>query len=553
MVVADGGPDRVFADSARTGRASANLHFWRSSAGPRANIKKNIAEIKETSLTFSCTVDASDMVAQLTGTDIGLLRFDPTTSSYALQHDLVARALGDRKDISSDESWHQTLQDQQTRLTNAHGYSESELFGAQRPVRKKIRVAELRFWDHKLLAYAAEHGFFSRLGIEAEVVEYPNNMSAHELAAELEVDEHTMSVYSYPGNLMSAEEHRVSTDLVVLNMFEGYAVVGNRNIGLTDDKSASGWDRLQRVLHVHLDSLKFIAEDVGARNFFVKFLRMMSDDPTLAADAWHSRIQSAIHVSSITGSELLNSVVDSTKASPCLAIITAPTWAVSRMMQDDIETFMDHRSASAALSSSRGHSPEKSGLRENLAVFNVMHVQMPRVSRLAADEQAQLMRIAAVGIFTASFAWAHDEQIGMWIRNRWINTMSAADTAHKDVTASVFLDVFRRSYRFVPFLDQFDNYFDPKNGVSFSTPPLAIDQSTKEPTAWWLYRALLEACSEYRQLAIQVECRRLRNGTTWPPDVLANIERAHRHAEIFNYYDARQFIRDVWLSVSSNE
>lgn len=523
----------------------------RGTGDMRCSQRKSIADLESSARDAECILASatSSVLPLLASTEIGLLAKLDGSDEYTLRHDLLSRVFNRRQKISSVELWRQTFTDQQKRISLARSYSLEELYGEDSPYIQKIQLAELRFWDHKALAYASAQGFFKRLGFDVQMVVCNENVSATDLMKTLATKPQTLAVYSFPRRLMSPPERKSCTDVVVLNQFTGYAVICNASALLPRLEEEISWEKFDSTIVAMIKSyeydhrVRFVAEDKGAANFFKQALKLFRGKIRRHSSAAISKLSKAVEIAPLAGTAVLDDVFQTDV--PFVAIVTAPTWAISRMMGENIKTVFDHRNLLMLLDQPNHLDTEIARrMRHSLVVHNVLNINIPHDS-IKSEHDPLLMKLASVGLFLANCIWALDDDVGKWIRNQWINTQpSYSPHVDKGVTEEVFLDTFRRSYLYAQSGEYFNNYFD------FRTDPVLHQRGISDHSipddcqmAMQIYNKLLQAQVNYQQYAVALASALKHPDKKIEQSVNDLIERARKHADICNYYDAERILK----------
>lgn len=508
----------------------------RSEIGVRIRHRISLADIKRLALTENCLAGPAEMAHVLCGPGIGLLSPPDADGCFALQHDLICLSFDLEPAIGSRSFWVQGARNRRQRTRLAAGYGIDDLFDAyDKPAPQTLRVSELRFWDHKSLAYAEHQGFFARLGLQVELVDVNDDISAADLRLKLHEAPVAHAVFSYPRALMNSAELEESRDIVVLNSFTGYAVVCNaraaRTLSAYDEKENwEGFDRIcNELLQLHVDGCRFEPEDDGARDFLGHMLDMHShrtgdDDVRAAVD----RVRDKTHSSELAGLEFVKA--RRLESEPWVAIVTTPTWALAMVDKRSILPVIDQRTLLGLLDSSpTDQGPHLAALRRKLEVRNVMNLSLG-VLLPGQDAETLMMRLVSVGLFVADYIWAQDREAGNWIRKRWID--AATQPNGQRVSLPVFMGTFRRSCGYVTAHEHGRRYF----GTTWDDDC---------PTALSLHHRWRQAEMDYeRQLAALTALQRQHRAE--PDDLVRRlVERASNHAEIENYFDAQRLIADA--------
>lgn len=500
--------------------------------GGRVSLRMSHAEMEVAAKKAECELPVDRMLDLLSSPEVGLLRVE-NRETWTLRHDLLCLTFDSVSEGTAQHVWRRAEPERRSRIAEAAKYTLEDLFGDDPPRREPLRIAELRFWDHKLLSYAKEGKLFDRLGFDVQPVACDENVTAHELVARMNDATKAGTVYSFPRELMQADEQRDSTEIVVLNLFTGFAVICNKTAQvpcITEDWSWNRFDEcLRSLLTLPNPITSYLAEDELAKGFFLQLL----DIAKLRLDeSWCEKIKrigDSVEIVDSAGVALVDRVFRE-RDGPCVAIVTAPTWAMAKMVEGDIKTAIDHRHVLNLLDHAAGLIPEQVHvLRRALLVHNVLNIQWPRDRVLSGELDPLLLRLASIGLFLADCVWANDEAVGQWIRQRWNDVPRLAGDDAK-VSLPVFLDTFRRSYRFVPSSEYSEIYFE-------THWPEAC------PTTLLIYRRLTEFRLNFHQLCAEAATRIRAQGENVPQDISALVERAHKHAAISNYYDAWRLMK----------
>jgi hypothetical protein len=514
----------------------------RSEIGVRIRQRTSLADIERLALAEKCLAGPTEMARVLCGPGIGLLSPPDADGRFALQHDLICLSFDLEPAIGSRSFWVQGARNRRQRTRLAADYGIDDLFDAyDKPAPQTLRVSELRFWDHKSLAYAEHQGFFARLGLQVELVDVDVDISAADLRRKLHEAPGAHAVFSYPRVLMNAAELEESRDIVVLNSFAGYAVVCNaraaRTLSAYDEKE--NWEGFDRVctalMQLHVDGCRFEPEDDGARDFLRHMLDIHShrtgdDDVRAAVD----RVRAMTHSSELAGLEFVNALRRS-ESEPWVAIVTTPTWALAMVDKRSILPVIDQRTLLGLLDSYPADlGPDLAALRRKLEVRNVMNLSLG-VSLPGQDAETLMMRLVAVGMFVADYIWAQDREASNWIRKRWIDAATQPNSqpvSLQRVSLPVFMGTFRRSCGYVTAHEHGRRYF----GTTWDDDcPMALSLNHRWRQAEMDYERQLAALT-----ALQRQDRA-------EPDALVRrlVERASKHAEIDNYFDAQRLIADA--------
>lgn len=512
-------------------------------SGARVGVRQSLADIERIAEKLECEAHVTRMIDCLVDPEIGLLAKLDNPRPYALRHDLIRLTFDHRAESPSPEFWQQTVDDQRARIYRAAGYTLQDLFGDEPPSSQKLRVAELRFWDHKMLAYATYAGFFERLGFNVEPVRVAENVSATELVDRLTDGHDCRAVFSFPRSLMSVDERRLSRDVVVLNSFTGFAVICNSAAGLRHFEDGDSWadfeNNIDALLALPPHRAVYLAEDQGAKDFFGLLLEIAQ---LCKGPKSHSAIEamSALTThSKSAGPEILERML-SEHDQPCVAIVTAPTWATARIVGDKIITVFDHRSLLHVLDQIPDSAKSAYvDVRRKLKVRNVMNIHLEREAE-DSDLESILMRLASIGLFLSARVWASETDVCEWIRTRWIASGQSSHSHGGGMSAKVFMPTFRRSYHYTTANEHGDLYF-------------GAEWPDDCASALIIHQKLILAKMSYQEQTASLTG--FEASASVPEDVRLLVERARRHAEIFNYFDARrlldQAMQKLTLQVSS--
>jgi hypothetical protein len=505
----------------------------RTALGVRTRLRLSMADIEKLRLTAYCEVPAERMVKALTDASIGLLAKADERGRYALQHDLICLTFDQLAAISSPGFWLQADRDRRSRIKRAIQYQHRDLYDVDdAPPRHRIKMAELRFWDHKTLAYADEHGLFDRLGFDVERVLCNEDVTATELLGRLDCDADTHAVFSYPRISMKESEQQISRDIVMLNSFTGFAVICNASAArkLQPYQEDGEWTSFDKVIRALLElrtegNCSFLAEDSLARDFFVHLLAIarlrFGDDIAAPLDA----VAEATTCSTLSGFEFIDSLLK--LQVPSIAIVTAPSWALAMVDERSLKPVIHQRALLGLLDGADSDSdPSLGALRRALEVRNVMNLRHA-ASVSAADIEAMELRLASIGLFLADCVWAQDTHVGDWIRKRWAATATGNHGAQ--ISKAVFLGTFRRSCGFVAAEEYGRRYFGGR-------------WADDCPSALKLHHKLQLARMDYEDGVAALAARE--NATGAASNAAASLlRRARNHADINNYHDARRLVR----------
>jgi hypothetical protein len=315
----------------------------------------------------------------------------------------------------------------------------------------------------------------------------------------------------------------------VLNLFTGFAIVCNRAAQLPSTGDDLTWEHfdvcLRSMLAFRDPPPRYLAEDELAKDFFLQALDIARLRLGASAHEAIDQLASSVNIDAAAGAALVERIIKSMQ--PCIAIVTAPTWAVAKMVEGDIATLMDQQGLLDLLHQPSDFPPDEvHRIRRGLLVHNVMNIQWPRSRQwVGGEDEPVLLRLASVGLFLADCLWANDEAAGLWIRERWNRTPALAGDDITTVSPDVFLSTFRRAYRYAPSSEYSESYFES-------------DWPEECPTALHVYRRLMELRLDFHQLCADTTANIRGGGKCTPDDVVDLIERAHRHAAICNYFDA---------------
>lgn len=507
----------------------------RSAIGVRIRDRMTPDDIGRLALKENCSAGAAAMAGALSGPRIGLLSPPDADGYLALQHDLICLSFDLAPAIASPPFWVQAARSRRQRIRQAVGYGIKDLFDVHdNPPPQKLRVSELRFWDHKSLAYAEHLGLFARLGLHAELVPVERDVSASELRRELQQAPGAHAVFSYPRVLMNAAELDESRDIVILNSFTGYAVVCNRRaaevLPIYDEKE--NWGSFERVctalMQLHANGCRFEPEDDGACEFLVHMLdihRNCTGSEVVRAAV--GRIRATTHSSDLAGLEFVNALLR-VESEPWVAIVTTPTWALAMVDERSMLTVIEQRALLGLLDSGRADEPVMIALRRKLEVRNVMNLTLGDLPP-GQDAETLMMRLVSVGLFVANCMWAEDREAGKWIHKRWSDQATLA--SGQQVSMPVFMGTFRRSCAYVTAEEHGRRYF----GTTWDDDC---------PTALWLHHRWQQARMDYeRQLAALTTLQGWHGAE--PDDAICRlVRRARKHAEIENYHDAQRLMAE---------
>lgn len=504
-----------------------------AAGGGRVSLRKSRAELDRLAVEAACEVPLDHMLELLKLPEISLVTVAADGHSLTLQHDLLGMTF-DAVGTPTPRTWAERVRERRRRIDHAIGYTIDQLFGDAPPQRHSLTIAELRFWDHKLLSYADALHLFDRLGFDVLRVKCDENVTAEELAGRLANGTSAEAVYSFPRELMSDHERRASTELVVLNLFTGFAIVCNRAVNFSSAGDDWTWERFDECLQSMFTSREppphYLAEDSLAKDFFLKVLDIARLRLGPSSHETIDQLASSVTIVDDPGTAIMDWIIR--RREPCIAILTAPTWAVARMVESDVSTLMDHQGLLDLLHQPSDLPPDEvRRLRRGLLIHNAMHIQWPRSRQWAeGEDEPVLLRLASVGLFLADCLWADDEAAGRWIRERWNNTPSLAGDDITSVSSDVFLSTFRRAYRYAPSSEYSETYFES-------------DWPDECPTALHVYRRLMELRLDFHQLCADTTAKIRGGGECAPDGIAALIERAHRNAAISNYFDAWRLMK----------
>lgn len=512
---------------------------YRNSSGVRIRRISSVDEIETLARDAECEASALSMIEALSRADVGLLASTDKPDSFTLQHDLICLTFDQTPIVTSPGFWLQADRFRRKRIDKAADYRLKDLFVGDEPPVEKLRIAELRFWDHKTLAYANKLGFFDRLGFSVECVSCDEDISATDLVRKLECDHDTHAVYSYPRVLMSRPEMEASQDIVVLNSFTGFAVICNAAAALPCFQESSGWNSFDEVTEGMLalgdHDGSYLAEDNLAKDFFEHLLtieQFRRGDDVTATSARRSAV-----CSDEAGISFVERLLRET--SPCIAIVTAPTWALAMMLgEDNMKTVIDQRTLLRLLDDEGTVVNHRlSAIRRKLEVRNVMNLQLAR-DRTGSDNEPMMMRLASIGLFLADWIWAQDVKAGEWIRTQWSSTAAGAHDHGRRISLPAFLNTFRRSCGFSASHEHADRYFGA---------PWSDDCAT----ALDIHHKLRQAQMHYEKQTVALGALASQLDGVVSEPIIALIHRARKHADINNYYDAKRLIDEAMVMLSS--
>ena len=502
----------------------------RSPLGVLVREKKARADLKVLARSAECGADPDRMAAALSAPGIGLFSVGGD-GSVALQHDVICLSLDLRSEIPAPGFWLQSARNRRRRILKAATYGIEDLFDDDKPVPQALRVAELRFWDHKSLAYATHLGLFARLGLEAEIVRVEEDISASSLCRMLQQKSGAHAVFSYPRVLMDRTELEECRDVVVLNSFAGYAIVCNRAAATTlhPFEEQESWESFEAVctqmLQLQAAGCRFEAEDDGARVFLSHMVEIYRQRTSSAADL------SVELPSELVGIEFVNHLLHHEK--PFIAVVTTPTWALAD--ERNMLTVIGQRALLGLLDNdSADPGPQLTTLRRKLEIRNVMNLKLGVLPR-GEDRDALMLRLLSVGLFVAEYIWAQDKEAGRWIRDRWMRLDRTGD--HR-ISLPMFTRTFRRSCAYVTAQEHGRRY----HGTAWNddcTRALSLHQRWQE-----------EQMSYERQLTAMTALQETKADAA-APQVCALVTRARRHAGIENYYDANRLMSLALRSVTN--
>lgn len=331
--------------------------------------------------------------------------------------------------------------------------------------------------------------------------------------------------------MMTHEEKCRSLDVVVLNLFTGFAVICNEAAALPGQPAACEWNAFKNTVQALVDlcsvGARYEAEDALAKGFFEHILSIAKSEMDPSVIEAINRLESSVKQTDEPGVAIIEKAL-SDRSTPFVAIVTAPTWAAARMVERELKTVIDHRyvidllDRAPDVAKSRLHE-----LRRKLLVHNVMNIHVPPKQPLDKQLEELSLRLSSIGLFVADCVWAFDERVGDWIRNRWNEDLKLA-VNHRKVSTEIFRSTFRRAYRYAPSNEPTDPYLGAE-WPGDCTCTLKIRHK------------LQMARIDYENQAAKVTIRKGKDGRL-PQDICALIERAHRHAAICNFYDAKRLM-----------
>lgn len=509
--------------------------------GVRVRPHLSVADIETLARNAECETSTSLMIDALTRADVGLVTGTDESAALRLQHDLVCLVFDQTLAVASTGFWRQSCRNRRKRIDTAEKYQLADLFVGDAPPVEKLRIAELRFWDHKTLAYAHELGFFDRLGFSVECVPCDVDISAGDLVNMLACNPDTHAVYSYPRGLMSTPERRTSQDIVVLNSFTGFAVICNAKAALPSYQKDGGWTSYNEVTSALLGLRKsggrYLAEDSLAKEFFEHLLAVESSRSGEALSEAARSVADVTECSDNDGISFVECLLR--ESSPCVAIVTAPTWALAMMLgENSVKTVIDQRTLLGLLDEEGSAANNTlSAIRRKLEVRNVMNLKLAR-DRTQGENEPMMMRLASVGLFLADWIWAQDVRAADWIRGRWSSTRAGARDYGRRISLPAFLNAFRRSCGYAASHEHADRYF----GALWSDDC---------PNALEIHHKLMHARMDYESQTAALAARESQLDVAISEPIAALIHRAGRHANINNYYDAKRLIDQAVVMLNS--
>jgi len=495
-------------------------------AGDRIRLQKSEREIGELAKSAECEANTHYMLKALSSEKFCLLEGPTNEGFFSLQHDLICQIFDRESTVASPTFWEQSTLDKRKKIERAHLYGKDDLFDGDAPPEVSLNIAELPFWDHKTLAYANHLGFFKRLGFSTECTVYDQEISATDIVNKSNTDPDALTVFSYPRTLMSDSEKQVSRNIVLLNSFSGFAIICKPGPLLPSFKEEDGlgsfFEIMDALVDLQLSGQTFWAEDNLAKKFFDDLLAVRSiynfnDERPLVSAAKISVLPES------TGIRFVSQFLSDPDAQ--FAIVTAPTWASAIMIgEPNLKTVIDQRSVLSLLDYKRIVGNEKLiRIRRNLEVRNSMNLYFSGEQTAISDEPV-IMRLASVGLFLADWIWAQDELASEWIRGRWASSDNVVFDKPLKISRSAFLNAFRRSCEFVLSNQHSDRYYGDL-------------QQEESSGSLHVHHKILTARMDYENKITELGKKTAGEISV---DVANLIERAKKHAEINNYYDAKR-------------
>lgn len=525
-------------------------------SGSRLTSSLNIAELQSRVERIGLTPEAINKFLELLNEDdVGLLT-KGDGENYRLQHDLLSLAFTLPSNIPAYRIWQQAFKRERKQLEEFTKYTYDDLFGDTKIRRTTIKVADNRFWDHKALPFAVENEFFSRLGFDTEIVHIATkkNASATQILETLKGDapiaeDKSYRLFCYPMELMESDELNETTSVAIMNSFAGFFIIGH----LKDNWSISSSltrDDLGSIINqfLVLDGLSFIAEEEGALEFFQEILHFAKKSLN---NEQYADIDALYHAISVVkdneeggkspGQICIMKVLDRN----AVAIVTAQTWAATRLLEADVITILEPGSF-ISLANDIKHQDVflMPRFASKTKLHNSLNIDIP-AKLLSNKKSSMLLRLTSIALFTAERIWAFDEEFIDWIYNEYIYSIRKSEKngggdeiGSEDmmmVTYADMLDALRRSCSYCPSSSYFETYFGLGSELQF------VKSSDNFSTTLFLFQELMRLMVQYQKLSVKVSSILEQNSEIEDKDLLALIAQAQRHSHIRNYYDA------VWL------
>lgn len=463
---------------------------------------------------------------------------------YSFQHDILAVALKDDRPIAEKLSI-QAVERQFGRIKVGGTYTLDDLNeDPSMQIVTQLLAIDLHYWDHQFLAFAVEKGFFERLKINVVFCSGDNdseNRSKH-LVDRCRNKNQDICIFTYPRHLMNMEETKSYSDIAILNVFTGFAIVGGRKFLDNDNEYLDPISAFNKLTEHLLESEKnfILIEERGGKEF-LRDLESAFLDFSSGAKKFRLSDQIKLVDKNLSSKDILRAL----EVDCCVAAVLTPSMrAIAHEVK--LPTLIDQGSVISLIQQDNRFIKVRGQFLQKL--HNFLNISIPPENIFDSAENERIYnQLISVVLFTSEYILSNDEEFVDWFyEKQYMETRSSSfserPTNYQPSKQSV-LEIFRRSYINFPAASYQESYFDP--GSPYCYTPLSDDSGVHKSVSHKGYTKFSNLRDEYVLLAREIEILLfdLDENSDHPLSKLSDV--ARKHAQIYNYYDATMYLKII--------
>ena len=421
-------------------------------------------------------------------------------------------------------------------IHDASTYKKEDLYLKEDETNNILLSVNDLVWDHQLLVFAYQKGFFQRIGIQIDLKKYyPKTLNDYNCVEKVLTNEKPgTSIVACPRTFMDKKIQKYFSDFAIINVFTGFALIGKKGIMETFDKTKP--EESFKKLIINIINKKIKAEDHGALDFIKAIEEMIN----LTNNKTKITLDVKLHH---PGSK---NIIDCLETENIDFIAgTAPMRYLATMKKYQI--YLDFNDLMKILDIIKITDDDKSRLLSRLLIHNCWNINVP--SDDWRNYKTKILRLASVALYTLEYITDNKSEISKFIASEWQNS----DLTKKyPLDLEKLSDTFNISYYLVPYQRIFDIILDQDTDFRFDNVIQFLIKNLREKrnekvvfNSREIFNELLRLKVEYTQEMRNFE--KLSKKENMSNENILKINelniKAKRQFQIRNFYDSVQYLK----------